>query len=435
LLYDQNNYPYTEYGDVVTLARCPDKTSICAGYTTGEARIFNYVTGALTTTFRGHRSAVTALAFDQESGVLLATGGADCDIIVWDLVSLSGVVRFHEHKDAITSLGFMQKGDRKFLISGSKDTLLKVWDYETRSCIQTIVGHRSEIWSLAILTHPSDPDRIRVFTGSADELIRGYLVDTTVTDEAAVNETEILKYYGGVQRSSGADRCQSLDINANGSFLSAQAAGKYVDIFKLRDAAETKKKVKRRLKRVKAKQGDAVEEEDGDEGEGVTSIGEITMADEVEFHQSIKFAAKVRSFAFNPLPSNPSEDTALVSLVTNTLEVYKLLHNLQLGPASKASVIDLQGHRSDVRCLALSGDGNVVASSSAESIKCWNSKSLNSTGSCLVQGYCLSICFVPGGRFIIAGFKDGKLQVILHLLALLHVVYILPSTIILSTHV
>lgn len=228
--YDKPNYPYTDYGDVVTLARSPDKSSICAGYTTGEARLFNYVTGALTATFRGHRSAITSIAFDQDSGVLLATGGADCDIIVWDLVALTGVVRFHEHKDGITSLGFMQKGDRKFLISASKDTLLKVWDFDTKHCIQTIVGHRSEIWSLAILSPPNEPDRIRVFTGSADELIRGYMVDTTLSEDDAVQETEILKYYGSIPRSSGQDRCQSLAINSSGTFLSAQAAGKYVDV-------------------------------------------------------------------------------------------------------------------------------------------------------------------------------------------------------------
>jgi U3 small nucleolar RNA-associated protein 12 len=115
--------------------RLPDKTSVCAGYSSGEARIFNYIQGNLTTTFRGHRSAVTAIAVDEESGSLMATGGADCDIIIWDLVALNGIVRFHDHKDVVTGLAFLNRGkNQKLLLSVSKDTLLKVRERKTWTC-------------------------------------------------------------------------------------------------------------------------------------------------------------------------------------------------------------------------------------------------------------------------------------------------------------
>jgi hypothetical protein len=36
LTYDMPNYPYGQYGEVMVLARCPDKISLVAGYSTGK---------------------------------------------------------------------------------------------------------------------------------------------------------------------------------------------------------------------------------------------------------------------------------------------------------------------------------------------------------------------------------------------------------------
>ena len=227
--YEDPNYPYSDFGEVISLVRLPDKTSICAGYSSGEARIFNYVQGNLTTTFRGHRSAVTAIAVDEQSGSLMATGGADCEIIIWDLVALSGVARLHEHKDVVTGLAFLSRDDQKLLLSVSKDTLLKVWDLETRHCIQTVVGHRSEIWSLSLL--PSqDISKIRVFTGSADELIRVYKVNEIADKKRGDEEEQVLVFFGAIERSAGVDRCASLAMNSSQNLLAAQSSGKFVDV-------------------------------------------------------------------------------------------------------------------------------------------------------------------------------------------------------------
>eukprot|EP01034_Spumella_vulgaris_P025767 gene25767-32257_t len=62
----------------------------------------------------------------------LASGGADCDIVLWDLVTNTGVSRLRGHKDAVTALVFIKQNSRSYLVSVSKDTLMKVWDPETR---------------------------------------------------------------------------------------------------------------------------------------------------------------------------------------------------------------------------------------------------------------------------------------------------------------
>ena len=37
------------------------------------------------------------------------------------------------------------------LAHSSKDVVVKLWDLETQHCFQTIVGHRSEVWSIELI--------------------------------------------------------------------------------------------------------------------------------------------------------------------------------------------------------------------------------------------------------------------------------------------
>ena len=116
-------------------------------------------------TFKGHKNAITTLAFDAQ-GTRLASGSLDTEIVVWDVPGECGLVRLHGHKNAITSVSFL--GDNSaFLLSGSKDALVKLWDLQTQHCIQTLVNHRSEVWSLAVATTGT-----RFATGCADNQIR-----------------------------------------------------------------------------------------------------------------------------------------------------------------------------------------------------------------------------------------------------------------------
>lgn len=81
------------------------------------------------------------------------------------------------HKDQITSLHFLNVNENgvfaSHILSTSKDTLIKVWDITTQHCIETVVGHRSEIWSSLILH-----DGKRLITGSSDEELRVWNIDS-----------------------------------------------------------------------------------------------------------------------------------------------------------------------------------------------------------------------------------------------------------------
>lgn len=91
----------------------------------------------------GHEGEVTALAIDR-AGDLLATGGTDRAIYLWDLATGKRLHCFMGrsfwsgtgHRDRITALTFSPQG--RFLISTSDDGTIKEWDLKTLRLVRTL---------------------------------------------------------------------------------------------------------------------------------------------------------------------------------------------------------------------------------------------------------------------------------------------------------
>lgn len=446
------SYPHGEQGDVTVIVRSPDKQTVAVGYSTGEVRIFSYINDTLVAILRGHRSAVSSLAFDTTAssestgGLFLISGGADTDIFLWDLVALVAVARFRGHKDAVTGVGFLPRPGssaddgslpQPLLVSVSKDTQLKVWDPDTHHCLQTILGHRTEIWCLSVLQTISG---VRVLTGCSDDQIRGYRVREE-NEQLVDDEEAVLVFCGSVLRpGTGSDRCSALEISAQADMLAAQSSGKTLTFFRIRSAVEIRNKTKRRLRRQKdssernaeqrtweePQDDDSNSDSEDDDGR-VADPNTTLLVDELELITSLRCQAKVRGCAWHPISSKPGEpERLLISLASNCLEMYKVprsrgtLSSAELVPA-KTMVLDLPGHRSDVRALALSGDGLTVASCSTEGVKLWSGSTQQCMRSCShdtaetvtradVHGTCLA--FAPGGRVLVMGAKDGTCQLL-----------------------
>ena len=59
----------------------------------------------------------------------------------------------------------MTAGDRPYLVSGADDKMAKVWDYQTKACVQTLEGHSHNV--SAVCFHPELPV---ILTGTTSSL-------------------------------------------------------------------------------------------------------------------------------------------------------------------------------------------------------------------------------------------------------------------------
>ncbi|KNE61569.1 hypothetical protein AMAG_06385 [Allomyces macrogynus ATCC 38327] len=183
--------------EVTCIARTRQGNHFAVGYNDGSIRVWTMRSSTTPhVIFRGHKGAVTALAFDS-AGTTLASGSADTEIVLWDIVGEAGKARLKGHKDQITSLVFVPSGaalqqraesldvDRKHdrqlhrhladlppahLLSASKDTTIKAWDLATNACVETVVTHRSEVWAMTVTQMWQDPPETLTLVSAGEEI-------------------------------------------------------------------------------------------------------------------------------------------------------------------------------------------------------------------------------------------------------------------------
>lgn len=313
--------------------------------------------------------------------------------------------------------------------------------------MQTCVGHRGEVWSCAVAE-----SRGRLVTGAADNQLRvwrivprdeaeaqredeapaagepaqgggeGTALDALVAGRpATASALRRLVFMGSLHRDAG-EKTAGVRFDSTRTLLAAQSPGKRVEVFRLRDAAEASRKQRRRMQRQREKASRKRERKGGDaaggEEEGEDAAGEggraaLVATDEFELHATVATGHKARSVAFSP-SGDPTTARLLVALGNNSAAVF----GVPRAPAREGSVhegerqvvLSQQGHRSDVRAVALSSDDSMLASASNGMVKVWNAR----TGQCirtLACGFGLCTAFLPGDRHLAVGTKEGTLTV------------------------
>ncbi|KAF8974206.1 WD40 repeat-like protein [Flammula alnicola] len=412
--------------EVTCIVQSPQVGSFAVGYADGSIRLWNASSGSVSTTFNGHKKAITALAFD-ESGTRLASGSQDTDLILWDIVGEAGLYRLRGHRDQITSIQFLSVAEGQpststsaapgLLLTSSKDTFLKLWDLATQHCIQTVVAHRSEIWSLAI-----NQEQDLVFTGSGEGELKAWKIDRDALTEG-LKETETGEVAKMILAMSSLPlaskhRVSQIKFHPSEPYLAVQSHDRSVEIFRIRSEEEVRKKQARRKKRAKEKEqgkdkdkGSKAEDLQEDEAESMES----SLVDYFTPHLIVRASGKIRSFDFGSNQSSSKSTMQLfVALASNAIEVYSVPHasksKEEQPEATRSYSVDIPGHRTDVRTLCISSDDQILASASNGSLKIWNMK----TTQCIRTiecGYAICSTFLPGDRHIAVGTKSGEILI------------------------
>lgn len=113
-----------------------------------------------------HDNAAQAVAFfASANGPMLATGGADKTVKLWNLDSMDQVRRYRGHRDFVTALAFSPNG--RMLASAGLDGSIRLWSTASRGMYRSLNGHRGKIASLAFA-----PSGDRLVSAGEDGLVR-----------------------------------------------------------------------------------------------------------------------------------------------------------------------------------------------------------------------------------------------------------------------
>ncbi|RMD39422.1 hypothetical protein DV735_g5707, partial [Chaetothyriales sp. CBS 134920] len=406
---------------VTVISRCAAAPDLYAvGYDDGKIRVWDSVTQTVVVTFNGHRSAVVQLAFEP-GGARLASGSRDTDVIIWDLVSEVGVARLRGHKDVITGLAFLSAGtegdENQFLLSVGKDSFIKLWDLKTRHCIEThITQTDGECWALGL-----SPDGSGCLTAGNDGEVKVWSIDVKAL-ATAVPGQRILHERGTFYR-QGKDKTTGIRFHPERNLVALHGSEKSVELWRIRTEAEVRKAIIRRRKRKRAKEAEndappGAGEEGEDDGEDIT-LANAPITDIIVLHVIVRTGGKVRSMDWAGGKSGKSV-SILISTTNNQLELFEVMTS-EPKKSKKSSAaeppqynrtlsVDMPGHRSDIRCVAISSDDRMIATASHGSLKIWNAR----TQSCLRTldcGYALCVTFLPGDKIVVIGTREGTLEV------------------------
>lgn len=413
-------------------------------YSDGSIRLWDSNIATIVITFNGHRSAITNLVFDKHD-VKLASGSKDTDIIIWDLIGETGLFKLWGHKDQITGLSFLYPSEdeeleeheyptpnsigssrtqtyREILVSTGKDSLIKLWDTESQHCFDTQVSQSNgECWSLGV-----SADSSGLVTGGNDGELKFWSVNFGAGHRADGTRTEndknsILKERGILYR-QGKDRTLGIKFNSQGTHIAAYGPEKAVEIWRIRTPAEIQKALARKRKRRKEKEpmnsqaNDANqnnnEPKNTDDNSALADVSEVIIP-----YVVIRTGGRVSSFDWAGRTAGKSL-SILAATNNNLLEIWSVKAQSNLKGNKSQNVvpdyarpfaIEIAGHRTDVRALALSSDDRMLASASNGSLKIWNVR----TSSCIRTldcGYALCASFLPGDRLVSLGNKNGVIE-------------------------
>ena len=205
----------------------PDGTMIASGMLDGTLKVWNATNmgaGAIATG-TGHSGFLWSVAWSPD-GTKIISGSNDRTLKIWDAVDiratgaittlLSSVATATGHSEGVTSVAWSP--DSTKIVSGSKDSTLKVWDGEVAGggAIATARGHSDDVRSVAW-----SPDSTKIVSGSRDGTLK-------IWDWANVGA-------GAITTTDGSSHIYSVGWSPDGSKI---VSGSFNGTLKVWDAAD-----------------------------------------------------------------------------------------------------------------------------------------------------------------------------------------------------
>jgi WD40 repeat protein/serine/threonine protein kinase len=145
------------------------------------------VTGQCLRTFDAHMDGVTSVCLSAD-GQFVLSGSNDHTLKLWDAATGKCLRTFTGHTSIITSVCY--SADGQFVLSGSNDHTVKIWEVSTEQCMRTFVGHTDYVTSVCL-----SADSRFVLSGSNDGTIRFWSLDWELEDRLPADWVEDARIY------------------------------------------------------------------------------------------------------------------------------------------------------------------------------------------------------------------------------------------------
>lgn len=415
--------------EVTTICPSPDRLHLAVGYVDGVVRIFNLQSSFHEDSivqFSLHRSGINVLRYDSAgklvcmsiteylifclhyywTGLSLASGGQDTDIVIVDVVASVGKCRLTGHSGPITDTCFYEQFSNasninNIIISSSIDKQVKIWNISTQCCFRTIVDYTTEVWGIALLRggdflvtgcRDSNINVYRLIPNddsSIDSAIEGNIVEEQIHIPLRCN------LVGTIKRADTRGRICNLVSDSSGRVLVFHGTkGKIIESFLFYSDEEAKRRCTKRLMKNSSQEFD---------------VSNVSLTDEIRRLPAISIKSKLKSI--DVLIGAGNSLRVVGTFDNNSIRVFALNIMEKRSEPELLRSLQSQGHQSEVRTVCFSSDALTIASTDGNSVKLWNRESMRSVQTISDTGYALCCCFAPGDRHVLIGRMDGVLLI------------------------
>ncbi|XP_074454376.1 transducin beta-like protein 3 [Larus michahellis] len=138
-----------EEEDITSFVLSPDDEILVTGSRALLLKQWNWRENKCVRTWKAvHTAPVASMAFDSTS-TLLATGGCDSTIKIWDMIKQYCTHNLKGSSGVVHLVEFHPDISRLQLFSSSIDYKIRIWDLNSSKCVAMLDGHFSAVTSLA----------------------------------------------------------------------------------------------------------------------------------------------------------------------------------------------------------------------------------------------------------------------------------------------
>ena len=119
-----------------------------------------------TMVFEEHVHYVMCVVFNPKDPTTFASASLDTTVKVWSITSPVANFTLEAHEKGVNTVEYYYGGDKPYIVTGADDQTVKIFDYQTKACIQELSLHTHNV--SCALFHPDLP---LLLTGSEDETI------------------------------------------------------------------------------------------------------------------------------------------------------------------------------------------------------------------------------------------------------------------------